>query len=177
MEEVWKNIKDFESYQISSLGHIRNPYGKLLKQSPNKKGYMRVWLSNNKIKHKQFFVHRLVAQAFIPNTNKYPQINHKDTNTQNNCVDNLEWCDNIYNQRYSNALSVVQYSSPGDIIKTWSAISDISRELNIPSTNICKCCKGQILTINGYIFLYKGKNIRNRLLKLSNRKHKSKYHV
>lgn len=138
---------------------------------------MRVWLSNNEVKHKQFFVHRLVAIAFIPNVNNYSQINHKDVNTQNNCVDNLEWCNNTYNQRYSNAISIIQYSILGEIIKVWDAISDINRELNIPSTNISKCCKGQILTINGYIFLYQGDSIYNRLLKLLTRKHKSKYHV
>ena len=177
MEEIWKDIEGFESYQVSNLGNIRNPYGKLLSQSPNRKGYMRVWLSNNEIKHKQFFVHRLVAKAFIPNINNYSQINHKDVNTQNNCVDNLEWCNNTYNQRYSNAISIIQYSILGETIKVWGAISDINKELGIPSTNICKCCKGQILTINGYIFLYQGDNINNRLLKLLTRKHKSKHHV
>lgn len=177
MEEIWKDIEGFESYQVSNLGNIRNPYGKLLSQSPNRKGYMRVWLSNNEVKRKQFFVHRLVAKAFISNINNYPQINHKDVNTQNNCVDNLEWCNNAYNQRYSKAISIIQYSILGEIIKVWEAISDTSKELGIPSTNICKCCKGQILTINGYIFLYQGDNINNRLLKLSTRKHKSKHHV
>lgn len=103
---------------------------------------MRVWLSNNEVKHKQFFVHRLVAIAFIQNVNNYSQINHKDVNTQNNCVDNLEWCNNTYNQRYSNAISIIQYSILGEIIKVQNAISDINRELNIPSTNISKCCKG-----------------------------------
>lgn len=72
MKEIWKNIKDFEHYQISNFGNIKNTYGRLLTPCCSKKGYMRIWLSNNKIKCKQFFIHRLVAEEFIPNPNNLP---------------------------------------------------------------------------------------------------------
>lgn len=170
----WKTVTDFENYKVSKYGIVHNKYGKPLLQKPNKKGYLRVWLNNENVKHKQFFVHRLVANAFIPNPTGLPHINHKDECKQNNNVDNLEWCDNNYNQRYSHALKINQYDVFGNFIKCWDAISDIERSLGFPTTNISKCCKGLIKTSNGYIFLYDGNNIQQRLSDLKNRKHKSK---
>lgn len=172
--DEWKPIIGFESYKVSKEGNIINPYGKLLSQCPNKKGYMRVWLNNDNVKAKQFFVHRLVAEAFIPNPEALPVINHKDENPANNNVENLEWCDDTYNKRYSQARRVIQYDIYGNQIKCWDTISDIETELGFATTNICKCCKGQIKSSNGYIFLYSGDDIQKRLLEINNRKHKGK---
>ena len=172
--DTWKPITGFDLYKVSRNGEIINRYGKLLSQCPNKKGYMRVWLNNSKVKAKQFFVHRLVAEAFIPNPNNFPYINHKDENPANNCVGNLEWCDDTYNKRYSHALKVIQYDVYGNLLKRWEAVSDIESKLGFASTNISKCCKGRIKTINGYIFLYEGDSIHNRLIELNKRKHKGK---
>ena len=174
MKDLFKHIENFEGYSISTTGIVLNPYGKVLKQVPNKKGYLRVFLNNREKKHKQFLVHRLVASAFIPNPNNYPQINHKDRNPSNNNVDNLEWCDNTYNQRYSNSISVLQYNMDGVFLKKWDSISDVTRELGICSTNISKCCKGKIKTINGFVFLYENDSIAKRLDEIKRRKHKSK---
>lgn len=174
MKEFYKHIKDFEGYSISTTGVVLNPYGKVLKQIPNHKGYLRVYLNNKEKKHKHFFVHRLVALAFIPNPNNYPQINHKDRNPSNNNVDNLEWCDNTYNQRYSNSMSVLQYDINGEFIKKWDSLSDVTRELGIPTTNLSKCCKSKIKTINGFVFLYEKDSISKRLYEIKRRKHKSK---
>lgn len=176
-QEIWKAIKGFETYKVSNLGRIMNPYGKIMKQGRDKKGYMNVYLNNAKIKHKFFRVHRLVAIAFIPNPDNLPQINHKDKITNNNHVDNLEWCNNTYNQRYSRAKQINQYDLSGNFLKQWDAIVDIQDELNIPTTNISKCCKGEIKTINGFIFLYKGYDIRKRLGEMEQRKHKSKAEI
>ena len=82
-------------YIISRDGSIyRN--GRKLKWDFNSKGYARVTLSG-----KRSFVHRLVAQEYIPNPNNLPQVNHIDGNKLNNSVDNLEWCDNKYNNKHS----------------------------------------------------------------------------
>lgn len=101
--EQWKDIENYEGlYQVSDEGRVRNisknPY-KLMKPHYNQRGYLLVALSKNGLPlHK--LVHRLVAEAFIPNPNNLPQVNHKDEKKDNNQVLNLEWCDNKYNSRY-----------------------------------------------------------------------------
>lgn len=98
MEEIWKTIDNFENYEVSNLGNIRNKETKELKNMPiNYYGYRMVCLNSHKM-----LVHRVVAMMFIPNPNNYPQINHKDENKENNCVDNLEWCSPKYNSNYGN---------------------------------------------------------------------------
>ena len=105
------DIKGYEGlYKISNKGEVislskNSGFLKLkertMKPTIKSNGYLEVKLTNdNKIKH--FYIHRLVAEHFIPNPNNYPQINHKDKNPANNNVDNLEWCDNSYNVIYSN---------------------------------------------------------------------------
>ena len=87
--EEWKNIQDYENYEVSNLGNVRNKKtGRILK-SYNKGGYAVVGLS--KTKGKIFQVHRLVCQAFILNPENKPQVNHIDKNGLNNNVKNLEW--------------------------------------------------------------------------------------
>lgn len=123
MNEIWKDIQGYDGiYQISNLGRVKSlprviEYDKpnwskiqhmkiyiperILKAKIKKGGYLEVNL--NYLGSKKFFqIHRLVAQAFIPNPNNLPQVNHKDENTSNNQVDNLEWCSAKYNCNYGN---------------------------------------------------------------------------
>jgi len=87
--EEWKHILDYENYEVSNLGNVRNKKtGRILK-SYDKGGYAVISLS--KTKGKLFQIHRLVCQAFIPNPENKPQVNHKDKNGLNNNVSNLEW--------------------------------------------------------------------------------------
>lgn len=97
----WVDIKGYEGlYQVSNYGKIINiKRNKELKLHKDKYGYLKVTLSKNNFK-KNFLVHRLVALAFISNPNNLLQINHKDENKMNNCVDNLEWCNAKYNCNY-----------------------------------------------------------------------------
>lgn len=105
------DIKGYEGlYKISNRGDVislskNSGFLKLkekyLKPTVKPKGYLDVKLIKDGIK-KHFYIHRLVAEHFIPNPNNLPQVNHKDKNPSNNDVNNLEWCDNSYNVLYSN---------------------------------------------------------------------------
>lgn len=107
MEEVWKDIKGFERlYQISNLGRVKSLpkwmgsyYSKerILKNKLDRYGYHKVTLCNGEQIRKYTTVHRLVAEAFIPNSNNLSTVNHKDGNKLNNTVSNLEWASNKEN--------------------------------------------------------------------------------
>lgn len=172
--ELFKDIEGYEGlYQISNYGNIIslnfNRTGKeniLTNRYCN--GYYRVCLYKNK-RHIDIFVHRLVAEAFIPNPNKLPCVNHKDEQPSNNSVDNLEWCNVEYNNNYGNhnnrcrnskingknATPIVQYDLEGNFIKEWPSINEVERILKYSSGNISKCCRNKIKTTNGYIWKYK----------------------
>lgn len=109
MSEIWKDIKGYEGlYQVSSEGRVRSlnyhrmGITKLMKPEIINAGYYRVGLSKNGVT-KRFFLHRLVAEAFIPNPNNLPIVNHKDRNPLNCNSNNLEWCDTPYNLSYDSA--------------------------------------------------------------------------
>ena len=98
------NIRYHNNYIIHENGDIESKLShKILKPTLTKNGYHQVTLYDHLGGHKKFLVHRLVAWAFIPNPDNLPQINHKDMNRINNCVDNLEWCDAKYNLRHARA--------------------------------------------------------------------------
>ena len=105
MEEIFKSVKGYEGfYEISNLGRVRSTSYKgikILKPAKTKRGYLNViFCVNQKKEHR--LVHRLVADAFIPNPNNYNTVSHKDENKENNCVWNLEWMSEEDNNRYSN---------------------------------------------------------------------------
>ena len=109
MKEIWRDIKNYENlYQISNYGKVKSKekYAghslrkeKILKQYIDKDGYIKVILCKNNKTH-FLSVHRLIAEAFIPNPDNLPQINHKDENKKNNKLSNLEWCTCKYNINY-----------------------------------------------------------------------------
>ena len=144
--EIWKTVKNYPNYLISNLGNVksvqrtriigRNKFvqkEKILKQHILN-GYAYVYLTKNS-EIKGFRVHRLVAEAFIPNINEYPCVNHKDEDKTNNCVDNLEWCTHKYNNNYgdfknkiakSRYKKVNQHDLEGNYIKTWNSLKQAS---------------------------------------------------
>lgn len=101
MKEIWKTIEGFENYQVSNMGRVKN-----IKTGHILKPFLRGSRENNKyysveLKGKAYFIHRLVAKAFLPNPDNLPQVNHKDENKLNNEITNLEYCTQSENRRYS----------------------------------------------------------------------------
>lgn len=168
--EIWKDIINYENlYQVSNLGNVRS-YPRIgtqtlkirvLKQATSKNGYKHITLCKNNVKENKL-IHVLVAQAFIPNVNNKPCINHKDENPSNNNVNNLEWCDFAYNVNYGTrtiraktklSKRVNQYDLQGNLIKTWDSISLAERTLCL-GRNISEVCKGKKNTCGGYKWRY-----------------------
>lgn len=167
MEEIWKDIAGYEGlYQVSNLGRVKNiKSGIILKPAKNSAGYLHVHLTGNK----HYYLHRLVALAFIPNPHNYPEVNHKDENKENNCVDNLEWADRKYNCNYgtrnekmANSLTnhkerskaVIQYSSKGEFVKQYPSIKEAERQTGINNSWIVRCLKGKRKSTYGFIWRY-----------------------
>ena len=168
MEEIWKPIKGYESlYEVSNLGNVKRLYRcrkeRILKQCIRNKYYC-VCLCKNNI-HQIFSIHRLVAEAFIPNPDNLPCVNHKDEDKTNNRVENLEWCTHIYNnnfgtrnERISDSLSkpINQYTKDGVFIRQWKSAREASKTLGIYRRNIQMVCYGKVYrrTAGGFIWRY-----------------------
>ena len=104
-KEIWLTIKHNDNYEISNLGNVRNKKTKrILKPFTTSNNYLKVKLSKNN-KQIDYFVHRLVAQAFIPNPNNYPEVNHKDENKLNNALSNLEFLTHKENIHYGTCMA------------------------------------------------------------------------
>ena len=167
LNEIWKPIKGYEGlYEVSNLGRVKNIKSnrilKLYKDKRKGKEYLRVCLYKNK-KSKKYYVHRLVAEAFLPNPYKLPQVNHKDENKTNNNVDNLEWCTNEYNHNYGTINERISKSQinhplksyPVDIydldmnfIETLPSSMEVERKYKIPHSHVSICCNGGVWVKN-----------------------------
>lgn len=161
--EEWRPVVGYEGYyEVSSFGRVRSverlversshkmklkSYILVQRQQPN--GYLKVSLCKD-AKHKSFWVHRLVAQAFIPNPHNLSCINHKTECKTFNHFSALEWCDREYNNVYGTVVErraekqsrkVIQYTLNGEFIKEWPSAMEIERQLGFDNTQIGNCCK------------------------------------
>lgn len=189
VNEEWRPVAGFEKYyQISNLARVKSndriikrgngeykKPGRILKQIPNSKGYMRVQLNGNGVS-KRTFVHRMVAIAFVSNPNNKPHVNHMDSNHTNNSSSNLEWVthkENIRhainkgrfdesffatnrkfaNDRESKKRAVIGTSRGGRTIR-FNSIQDAGRYFGGRAGDICRCCKGERKTAQGYSWKY-----------------------
>ena len=171
--EEWRDVVGYGGmYQVSSLGRIKNVVlNKMLKISRAGR-YERIGLfAIEKKKQITHLVHRLVAIAFIPNPDNFPIINHKDEDRYNNRVENLEWCDNFYNNSYgtknarmlktriSNKAKtaprkVAQYDMDGNLLEIYESLHEADRQTNADYRAIFMCCRGRIHHHKGYIWKY-----------------------
>lgn len=146
-------IKDYDNYFINNYGTVYNKHLKELRKEKTKGGYLRVTLYKNG-KQKHFLIHRLVAQAFIPNPKNLPEVNHIDNNSVNNRVENLAWCTAKENSRWSKSKLVIMYYTSKKYGKTFSCIRDAEKETGIDNSSISRCCKGKQKTAGGYKWEY-----------------------
>lgn len=183
MEEVWKDIEGYEGiYQVSNLGRVRSldryteqvglqgctferfRRGTIIKQEPNKRGYLTVGLYDASVhKKRRLYVHRLVAMAFVQGYKAGTEVNHIDEDVTNNRADNLEWITQIENLRYGTRgqrvnknrfKSVQQYDTEGHLIATFKSMNDAERETGIYRNSIKLCCQGKTKTAGGYRWRY-----------------------
>lgn len=172
--EIWKQYNDY--FEVSNKGNVRkydfvyyhtNRWGAIQKKTMNGgiiepyddgKGYLRFYSQG-----KRYYVHKLVAELFIPNPDNLPVVNHRDENTQNNVVENLEWCTKEYNDKYGTAREravnkmkkkVYQYTLDNELVRIWESVKEC-KENGFSESCISLCCNGKLKTHKGYKWSYK----------------------
>jgi len=146
--EIWKPIPGYVGlYEVSNFGNVKSfCAGKwhnktmIRKLVPDKDGYMTVLLKKQG-SYRNFKVHRLVAQAFIPNPNNYPMVNHIDEIKSNNLVSNLEWCTAKYNMCYNNkhqrvCKKVAMMDSKNRVIKVFDSVNSAANSVGVTASHL-----------------------------------------
>lgn len=170
----FREVPGFSGYLVSRDGRIYSLFrNKFLRQGVSKFGYNRVGLySTPGGKPKWVAVHRIVAQAFLPNPENLPQVNHKNEIKTDNRAENLEWCSCSYNINYGKRNDTVSKKlmehktktvgrkirqldrETGETIRVWDSMHQIERELGISHSSICRCCTGRRKTQGGFRWAY-----------------------
>jgi hypothetical protein len=161
---IWRDVKGYEGlYMVSDTGLIKslslrkNKPEYIKKPSKNKCGYMHTSLIKNGVQ-KDVRVHRLVAEAFVPNPNRYKEVNHIDEDKTNNCAANLEWCSRLYNVTYGSQKrkrrKVFQYTLGGKFIAEHDGWKDAENNTGIDSRRIFDAAHRKNGTAHGYMWRY-----------------------
>ena len=187
-DEEWRDVVGYEGlYQVSNMGRVKSVprlilycdgrrrfYNeRIVKSQKVSTGYRNVSLYRNAVVE-HIYVHRLVAETFIPNPNNLSDVNHKDGCKTNNILSNLEWCSRSDNQKhaYKNGLNlvhmdeaikersrpVIQFTPDGKFVAEYPSTMEASRITNYAQSRIATYCRGEnkrFLTYKGYIWRYK----------------------
>ncbi len=184
MSEVWKPIKGYEGiYEVSSYGRVRSltrsislrnrhgeyvrvEKGRIMAQKLQNTDRLQVSLRkvvNGKLTRKTCYVHRLVAQAFIPNPDGLETVNHKNEDHHDNRVENLEWMTKADNNKYgthcercgkSQRMSVEMLTDDGEHVAYFDSMSEAAEKSGCPLSSIHRCCYGRQKSTNGYQFRF-----------------------
>ena len=161
MTEIWKDISDYEGvYQISNLGRVKSFHKnspQILKAHISPTGYYKIQLKMNNV-CKCVYIHRLVAEAFVPNPNNLPEVNHKNEDKLCNESWNLEWCTHSYNNSYGNKNNknkkrVAKLNLNGDILKIYDYLSLVELD-GYNLKNVSQVCRNKGKTYKGYKWIY-----------------------
>lgn len=180
-QEIWRPVKNYEGlYEVSNFGRVRscdrmifksngvvqNRNSKIRKQVPTRTGYLQVNLSKNNIQ-KMVTVHKLVAQAFLPNPKGYSEINHKNEDKSDNRSINLEWCSRAYNNSYGTRISrivaknkngalskpIFQVTFSGKIVNFWPSAKEAGRH-GFDFSKVAMCARGERSQHKGFKWIY-----------------------
>jgi hypothetical protein len=190
--EIWKDIEGYEGlYQVSNLGRLRSfdrvvrhskgvPFvktvrGRIMSIINLNRGYNRINLSVNN-NRRSFFIHRLVASAFIENNEGLPEVNHLNGIKTDNRAVNLEWCTSSENSRHAiliglqkptrpwqgktgalnpSSKPVLQFTKQGIVITEYASAHEAMRATGIDFSFIAMCCRGKCKTAKGFVWKYK----------------------
>ena len=182
MDEVFKDIENYEGlYKVTNQGRVYSLISKKFLKPQSDKGYLRVHLYKNN-KQKNYKVHRLVANAFIPNPMNLPEVNHINEVKSDNRVSNLEWCSASYNCRYGARTArmmqhpnwkatrekcgtpkkaVLQFTKDGKFVAEYPSTIEAARQTSINQGNISNCCNGRksYKSAGKYVWRYKEEEV------------------
>lgn len=186
--EIWRSIKDHPMYCVSNAGRVisykdphlgifsrdENPLRvrhdgepTLLKPKEHRLGYFYVYLTEPGQKLEKHYIHRLVADAFIPNPQNKPEVNHINGDKKCNYVFNLEWCTHKENMEHARRTGLINSDTYRrmaeanmtpvycyELDKLFPSMDDASSELGLFKSQICLCCQGKAMNAGGYHFCY-----------------------
>lgn len=164
-KEIFREIDGFPDYEVSNLGRVRSfkgRYPRILKPRKNRCGYLCVNLYTDR-KRVMKTIHRLVAEAFVPNPENKPEVNHIDEDKKNNVAENLEWVTRRENINHGTGIrrsiearskAVIQYTTKGVFIGEYPSIKEAERVTGIAYQSICSVCQGKRKTAGGYEWCY-----------------------